>query len=222
MCFVQWFNPPCTLLYDPSLSTLSLLVLIVLRCSWLNVLHHWVSTLWSDAFFLSYSLIWRNNPYKNLPNFDLIYCLIDAMIWNISCQLYISHPASFRFPIRSKALVFILRDNLFVCLTIMFRFTSDPYIFRQLSNHFPMIKRNILLWWNCTAHCVYLKRIFVGLESVTKATKYRYSSGVICPSFLPLRWGVFVFVCEFIVQNQVQFVNNLPFIFIIIWIFWRL
>ena len=40
VCFVQWLIPPCTFLYDPSLSTFSTFVLIVLRCSWLNVLHH--------------------------------------------------------------------------------------------------------------------------------------------------------------------------------------
>lgn len=63
---------------------------------------------------------------------------------------------------------------------------------------------------------VYSNMDICQLRILTKVTYYRYSSGVYCPSFLPLVEEYLFFLCEFIVQNQVQFVNNLFYSFIFV------
>ena len=56
-----------------------------------------------------------------------------------------------------------------------------------------------------TAIFVYLIRIFVVYWTTKVTFNIRLSSGVICP-FLSV---CFVFLCEIIVLNELQFVNNL-------------
>ena len=98
----------------------------------------------------------ENVSFKNLPAcLNLIYYLIDAMIWNMGYDPDTSHPASFRFPISFRSLGFHLLG--FICLLVCFSLSPVDIGFKDLSSsyqiYFLWIKKYLLLWNSPLSSC---------------------------------------------------------------------
>ena len=175
--------------------------------------HGWMSCITEcrpsmDAFFWDQLCLFERKSFKNLP-FLMIWSTVWSMRWSEIIDMICYFPSCI-FPgfDRFQILVFILLEFFVRWILIIcsgwHRIIWYKIAIKQVH---MLMKRNICSNENAPLSSCTWTQIFVSLPGyqLFGTPVVLQSSGVICP-FLSV---CFVFLCEIIVLNKVQFVNNL-------------